>query len=47
MHLWKKFQLNDLLIESDVEQKFIYPILTSEYPTGLGLNTFDFRKKYQ
>lgn len=32
-------EYNSLITESDVEQKFIYPFLTSEEPIGLGLDS--------
>lgn len=35
----------DLLNESDVEQKFILPMLTTERPLGLGFSIADFRTK--
>lgn len=38
-------QFHDFLNESDVEQKFITPLLTLTYPTGLGFNFSDFRTK--
>ena len=37
--------LDDLSNESDVEQKFLIPLLTSPMPTGLGYGTIDFRTK--
>ncbi|HHW04266.1 MAG TPA: hypothetical protein GXX35_15955 [Thermoanaerobacterales bacterium] len=37
----------DLATESDVEQKFIYPFLTSNPPLGLGLSDFDIQTKKQ
>jgi hypothetical protein len=33
--------LSELLTESDVEQKVIWPLLTTPYPSGLGLRTSD------
>jgi energy-coupling factor transporter ATP-binding protein EcfA2 len=36
---------SDLLNESDVEQKFVYPLLTSAPPLGLGYHSSDFRTK--
>ncbi|UFH55399.1 type I restriction enzyme HsdR N-terminal domain-containing protein [Spirosoma sp. KNUC1025] len=35
----------NLYNESDVEQKFIYPLLTNNVPTGLGYSNYDFRTK--
>lgn len=37
----------DLITESDVEQKFIYPFLISCSPLGLGLSEFDIQTKKQ
>lgn len=39
------YDFNNILNESDVEQKFIVPILTSSYPQGLGFSSFDYRTK--
>lgn len=36
----------DLISESDVEQKLIFPMLTSKPPLGLGYNTVDIRTKH-
>jgi hypothetical protein len=33
--------LSELITESDVEQKFIWPLLTTPYPNGLGLVSAD------
>lgn len=33
--------LGDLLTESDVEQKLIWPLLTAEYPSGFGYSAVD------
>jgi len=38
-------QSKDLLNESDVEQKLIFPILTAIPPQGFGYCTSDFRTK--
>ena len=38
-------QLSDLHNESDVEQKFIYPLLTLAIPNGLGYKPIDIRTK--
>jgi hypothetical protein len=35
----------DLLNESDVEQKFLMPLLLGQIPNGLGYNAIDFRTK--
>ena len=37
--------LSDLVTESDVEQKFVYPLLTCDPPTGLGLLPADILTK--
>ena len=36
---------DDLTTESDVEQKFLWPLLTSETPTGLGYLPVDIKTK--
>ena len=33
--------LKDLVTESDVEQKLLWPLLTTPFPTGLGLILYD------
>jgi hypothetical protein len=38
--------LNDLKSESDVEQMFVYPFLTSPAPLGLGYSSVDLRTKH-
>lgn len=39
------FESLDLITESDVEQKFILPLLTNQKPIGLGYDFTDFRTK--
>lgn len=38
-------EIADLRTESDVEQKFIYPLLTAALPMGLGLSSSDIQTK--
>lgn len=38
-------EISDLITESDVEQKFIYPLLTNEAPAGLGYKPSDIKTK--
>ena len=40
-----RYQNLTLLSESDVEQKFIIDLLTTEIPDGLGFKTSDFKTK--
>ena len=37
----KTLTISDLSNESDVEQKFLYPLLTADVPTGLGYQPTD------
>ena len=39
------YQTIELLSESDVEQKFVYTLLTTPYPEGLGYEPGDFKTK--
>jgi hypothetical protein len=36
---YEKPELSDLISESDVEQKFIYPLLTGASPSGFGIGS--------
>ena len=38
-------KLADLVTESDVEQKLVYPMLTTPEPSGLGFGSVDVRTK--
>lgn len=39
------YQTIELISESDVEQKFLYKLLTTQYPDGLGYDPSDFKTK--
>jgi hypothetical protein len=36
---YEKPELSDLISESDVEQKFIYPLLAADLPSGFGIRS--------